>query len=208
MKKNIHNLILSIAILLSSIPLFSQGYEIRCRLHGSHQGYATLRLYHRDGNETSDSISINQDGRFTFRGPIKESIPALLTINGKRPYRLYISPDSNIDIYINPSGKKPLTIKGSPMTHTWQQLITPDTREDKSVHLSRLNNWVNNHPDHIFSPDIIATYLSHTWDYPTLSRSLNTLQGEALNTYHYRHLKEYLSQISRSNRPRLFKHRP
>lgn len=197
MKKSIHSLILSIVLLLPSLSLFSQGYEIRCRLHGSRHGYATLRLYHRDGNETLDSISINQDGRFTFRGPIKESIPALLTINGKRPYRLYISPESNIDIDIKPSGKKPLTIKGSPMTHTWQQIITPDPREDKSVHLARLNNWVNNHPDHIFSPDIIATYLSHTWDYPTLSRSLNTLQGEALNTYHYRHLKEYLSQISR-----------
>ena len=195
MRTKIRTLILTTILLLPSVKLSAQGYVINGRLHGSSKGYATLRLYHRDGNETLDSTTIDKSGRFTFRGPVKATLPALLTINGKRPYRLYISPESTIHIELKPGSKHPITIKGSPMTQAWHQLINSDKQEDKTVHSARLNNWVNNHPEHIFSPDLIASYLSHTWDYPTLARSLNTLQGEALNTYHYRHLREHLQHI-------------
>lgn len=195
--KSIRTRIIVIAMLLLSPQLFGQGYEIDVVLQGSSRGHATLRLYHRDGNEQVDSTQIDAKGRFSFRGPVKETIPALLTINSKRSYRIYISPENTINIEIKPGKKQSFRIKGSPMTEAWQALVAPDGKEDKNVHLQRLNNWVNNHPDHLFSPDLIATYLAHAWDYETLQRSLNTLQGEALNTYHYRRLQQYLSQLSR-----------
>lgn len=183
-------LLLFALMIFASVAAISQGYMINGQVKDSKKGYATLRTYFRDGNEQLDSTLIEADGKFYFRGQIKDPIPALLTINGKKTYRLYLSPGDHIEINLVPQNEKKTKIKGSKMTNEWYSLVSPQRKEDYDVHLSRLENWVINNPSHIFSPDIIATYLAYKWNYTELTRTLNTLKEEALNTYHYRHLRE------------------
>ncbi len=175
---------------LFTLVSFAQGYAIDGQVKGSKNGIATLRTYFRDGNEQLDSSKIEEDGKFYFRGQIKDPIPALLTINGKKTYRLYLSPGDNVEIILVPQNEKKTKIKGSKLTTEWYSIVAPQKKEDYDVHLSRLENWVINNPENIFSPDIIASYLAYKWNYSDLHRTLNTLKEEALNTYHYKHLRE------------------
>lgn len=186
MKKLILFAIASLFTLVS----FAQGYVIDGQVKGSKNGLATLRTYFRDGNEQLDSSKIEEDGKFYFRGQIKDPIPALLTINGKKTYRLYLSPGDNVEIVLVPQNENKTKIKGSKLTDKWYSIVAPQKKEDYDVHLSRLENWVINNPKDIFSPDIIASYLAYKWNYSDLHRTLNTLKEEALNTYHYKHLRE------------------
>ena len=183
-------LILFIFISLFTLVSFAQGYVIDGQIKGSKNGLATLRTYFRDGNEQLDSSKIEEDGKFYFRGQIKDPIPALLTINGKKTYRLYLSPGDNVEIVLAAQNEKKTKIKGSKLTDRWYSIVAPQKKEDYDVHLSRLENWVINNPSDIFSPDIIASYLAYKWNYSDLHRTLNTLKEEALNTYHYKHLRE------------------
>ena len=183
-------LILFIFISLFTLVSFAQGYVIDGQIKGSKNGLATLRTYFRDGNEQLDSSKIEEDGKFYFRGQIKDPIPALLTINGKKTYRLYLSPGDNVELVLVPQNEKKTKIKGSKLTDRWYSIVAPQKKEDYDVHLSRLENWVINNPSDIFSPDIIASYLAYKWNYSDLHRTLNTLKEEALNTYHYKHLRE------------------
>lgn len=184
--------ILLIFAMIFATSVLGQGFVINGLLKGSKKGLATLRIYYKDGNEQLDSSAIEKDGKFYFRGQILEPVPALLTLNDKRTYRLYLEPGKTIDVKLNPKGKKKTKIEGSELTDKWYALVNPKSKEDYDVHLERLENWVINNPGDIFCADIIATYLAYKWDYDDLSRSLNTLKGEALNTYHYRHLTERL----------------
>lgn len=183
-------LILFAFVSLFTLVSFAQGYVIDGQVKGSKNGLATLRTYFRDGNEQLDSSKIEEDGKFYFRGQIKDPIPALLTINGKKTYRLYLSPGDNVEIVLVPQNDKKTKIKGSKLTDKWYSIVAPQKKEDYDVHLSRLENWVINNPKDIFSPDIIASYLAYKWNYSDLHRTLNTLKEEALNTYHYKHLRE------------------
>lgn len=183
-------LILFIFISLFTLVSFAQGYVIDGQVKGSKNGLATLRTYFRDGNEQLDSSKIEEDGKFYFRGQIKDPIPALLTINGKKTYRLYLSPGDNVELVLAAQNEKKTKIKGSKLTDRWYSIVAPQKKEDYDVHLSRLENWVINNPSDIFSPDIIASYLAYKWNYSDLHRTLNTLKEEALNTYHYKHLRE------------------
>lgn len=183
-------LILFAFVSLFTLVSFAQGYVIDGQVKGSKNGLATLRTYFRDGNEQLDSSKIEEDGKFYFRGQIKDPIPALLTINGKKTYRLYLSPGDNVEIVLVPQNEKKTKIKGSKLTDKWYSIVAPQKKEDYDVHLSRLENWVINNPKDIFSPDIIASYLAYKWNYSDLHRTLNTLKEEALNTYHYKHLRE------------------
>ena len=187
---NMKKLILFIFISLFTLVSFAQGYVIDGQIKGSKNGLATLRTYFRDGNEQLDSSKIEEDGKFYFRGQIKDPIPALLTINGKKTYRLYLSPGDNVEIVLAAQNEKKTKIKGSKLTDRWYSIVAPQKKEDYDVHLSRLENWVINNPSDIFSPDIIASYLAYKWNYSDLHRTLNTLKEEALNTYHYKHLRE------------------
>ena len=185
-----------IFMLIFTLSIFAQGYVINGLLYKTGRGVATLRVYFKDGNEKIDTSAIEKDGKFYFRGMISEDVPALLTINGKKSYRLYLSPGSTIDITMGHSKEKKNGIKGSPLTDSWYSIVNPQGKEDYDVHLERLENWVINNPENIFCADIIASYLAHKWNYEELSRTLNTLKGEATNTYHYRHLKERLKQMN------------
>lgn len=187
---NMKKLILFIFISLFTLVSFAQGYVIDGQIKGSKNGLATLRTYFRDGNEQLDSSRIEEDGKFYFRGQIKDPIPALLTINGKKTYRLYLSPGDNVELVLAAQNEKKTKIKGSKLTDKWYSIVAPQKKEDYDVHLSRLENWVINNPSDIFSPDIIASYLAYKWNYSDLHRTLNTLKEEALNTYHYKHLRE------------------
>ena len=187
---NMKKLILFAFVSLFTLVSFAQGYVIDGQVKGSKNGLATLRTYFRDGNEQLDSSKIEEDGKFYFRGQIKDPIPALLTINGKKTYRLYLSPGDNVEIVLVPQNEKKTKIKGSKLTDKWYSIVAPQKKEDYDVHLSRLENWVINNPKDIFSPDIIASYLAYKWNYSDLHRTLNTLKEEALNTYHYKHLRE------------------
>lgn len=187
---NMKKLILFTLMSLFTLVSFAQGYMINGQIKESKNGLATLRTYFRDGNEQLDSARIEEDGKFYFRGQIKDPIPALLTINGKRTYRLYLSPGDNVELILVPNNEKKTKIKGTKLTTEWYSIVAPQKKEDYDVHLSRLENWVINNPSHIFSPDIIASYLAYKWNYSELTRTLNTLKEEALNTYHYKHLRE------------------
>ena len=187
---NMKKLILFIFISLFTLVSFAQGYVIDGQIKGSKNGLATLRTYFRDGNEQLDSSKIEEDGKCYFRGQIKDPIPALLTINGKKTYRLYLSPGDNVELVLAAQNEKKTKIKGSKLTDRWYSIVAPQKKEDYDVHLSRLENWVINNPSDIFSPDIIASYLAYKWNYSDLHRTLNTLKEEALNTYHYKHLRE------------------
>ena len=166
----------------------SDGYTIQGEVKKS-TGYATLRSYLSDGNELLDSIALDKKGRFVFRGYASEPMPALLTINGKKKYRLYLEPKMQMELSINPKKDVP-TIKNAKETERWYSIVTPIGNEDYNVYLSRLENWVVSNPEDIFSPDIIATYLSHYWNYDELSRHLNTLKGKATKVYYYKHLRD------------------
>ncbi len=187
---NMKKLILFTLMSLFTLVSFAQGYVIDGQIKGSKNGLATLRTYFRDGNEQLDSSRIEEDGKFYFRGQIKDPIPALLTINGKKTYRLYLSPGDNVELVLAAQNEKKTKIKGSKLTDKWYSIVAPQKKEDYDVHLSRLENWVINNPSDIFSPDIIASYLAYKWNYSDLYRTLNTLKEEALNTYHYKHLRE------------------
>ena len=73
-----------IATLIVSITCFCQGYTINGQIKDTKKGYVTLRSFFRDGNEQLDSTTIDKKGKFTFRGYVKDPIPALMTINGKK----------------------------------------------------------------------------------------------------------------------------
>ena len=105
-------LILFIFISLFTLVSFAQGYVIDGQIKGSKNGLATLRTYFRDGNEQLDSSKIEEDGKFYFRGQIKDPIPALLTINGKKTYRLYLSPGDNVELVLAAQNEKKTKIKG------------------------------------------------------------------------------------------------
>lgn len=170
-----------------TIP-FGQGYVINGELKGDKQGFVTLRSYFRDGNERVDTAYI-ENGKFTFRSPVSEVIPALLTINGMRGFRIYLEP-TTYTILIDVEQASKTSIKGSSWTDKWNEVTTPLKGEDYDVHMRRLENWVLNNPEHIFCSDIISSYLSYTWDYEDLFRTLNTLRKPATQTYHYLKLRE------------------
>lgn len=182
--------LLFILTMILSLGVSAQGFVVNGFLKGSKKGTATLRIYFKDGNEQLDSSAIEKDGKFYFRGQILEPVPALLTLNEKKTYRLYLEPGKTIEVKLEPNGKKKTQIKGSSLTDKWYEIVTPKAKEDYDVHLERLDNWVINNPEDIFCADIIASYLAYKWEAEELTRSLNTLKGEALNTYHYRHLTE------------------
>lgn len=180
--------ILSTFVAFSQTIPFGQGYIINGEIIGTQEGFVTLRSYFRDGNERVDTAYIEK-GKFIFRSPIKEVIPALLTINGMRDFRIYLEP-TNYEIKIDARQASKTTIKGSKWTDEWNKVTTPLNGEDFDVHLRRLENWIINNPEHIFCSDIISSYLAYRWDYEELFKTLNTLLKPATQTYHYIKLRE------------------
>lgn len=178
-----------IATLIVSITCFCQGYTINGQIKDTKKGYVTLRSFFRDGNEQLDSTTIDKKGKFTFRGYVKDPIPALMTINGKKRYRVYLQPQMNMVCEINPKKEQKTTFEGSSLTNKWNSIMTPQGKEDYNVYLSRLENWVINNPEDIFCSDIISSYLAYSWGYEELSKHLNTLKGEATQMYHYKKLR-------------------
>ncbi|MFA6807013.1 MAG: redoxin domain-containing protein, partial [Bacteroidales bacterium] len=170
-----------------TIP-FGKGYVINGEILNTYEGFVTLRSYFRDGNERVDTAYI-ENNKFTFRSPINEAIPALLTINGMRDFRIYLEP-TTYEIKIDAKQASNITIKGSKWTDKWNEVTRPLEKEDYNVHLRRLENWVINNPEHIFCADIISSYLAYRWDYEELFKTLNTLLKPATQTYHYLKLRE------------------
>ncbi|MDR0789975.1 MAG: redoxin domain-containing protein [Bacteroidales bacterium] len=179
-----------------SLTGFAQGYVINAQVKDVKSGTATLRLYFKDGNERVDSTTIDQKGSFAFRGDVKEPIPAMLSINGKRNYRIYIE-KGTYNLTIDPSSLAKSKFKGSKLTDKWYELTSPKDNEDYAVHLSRLENWILNNPDDIFCSDLIASFLAYQWDYNELSRTLNTLQKNARENYYYIHLQRRAEALKR-----------
>ena len=84
----------------------SKGYTVNGQvIKGS--GYATLRVYLPDGNERLDSTVLDDKGRFVFRGNATETMPALLTLNGKKQYRIYLEPSLQMTMKIEKKTDKP-----------------------------------------------------------------------------------------------------
>ena len=164
----------------------SQGYTINGQIKKG-TGYATLRTYLPDGNEKLDSTVLDEKGKFIFRGYATEIMPALLTINGKKEYRLYLEPSLNMIMEVDKKKETP-KFKNAKETLRWYSIITPQGTEDYNVYLARLENWVVNNPEDIFTCDIIASYLSYYWSFDDMDRHLNTLKGKATTGYFYKHL--------------------
>lgn len=177
-----------VAVAFSQTVPFGQGYVINGEIKGDKEGFVTLRSYFRDGNERVDTTYVEK-GKFTFRSPIKEIIPALLTINGVRDFRIYLEP-TTYTVKINAKKASKTIFKGSKWTDEWVNVTSPLKNEDYDVHLRRLENWVLNNPEHIFCADVISSYLAYKWDYEELFRTLNTLKKPATQTYHYLKLRE------------------
>lgn len=189
MKKIIFLIVLVCVVFVGNTQQYvmtSRGYTIEGQVQKG-TGYATLRTYLADGNESLDSTVLDKKGRFVFRGNTGEIVPALLTINGKKKYRVYLEPNLNMTMVI---GKKTDTPKfeNSPQTTRWYSIITPEGKEDGEVYINRLKNWVINNPTDIFTCDIIANYLAYHWSYEQLDKYLNTLKGNATSGYYYKHL--------------------
>ncbi len=191
MKKIIFLIVLVCVVFVGNTQQYvmtSRGYTIEGQVQKG-TGYATLRTYLADGNESLDSTVLDKKGRFVFRGNTGEIVPALLTINGKKKYRVYLEPNLNMTMVI---GKKTDTPKfeNSPQTTRWYSIITPEGKEDGEVYINRLKNWVINNPTDIFTCDIIANYLAYHWSYEQLDKYLNTLKGNATSGYYYKHLRD------------------
>lgn len=165
----------------------SKGYTINGQVtKGS--GYATLRVYLPDGNERLDSTVLDDKGKFVFRGYATETMPALLTINGKKQYRLYLESSLQMIMEISKKTDKP-KFKNAEETLRWYSIVEPQGNEDYDVYLARLENWVVNNPEDIFTCDIIASYLSYYWSFDEMDKHLNTLKGKATSGYYYKHLR-------------------
>ena len=165
----------------------SKGYTVNGQvIKGS--GYATLRVYLPDGNERLDSTVLDNKGRFVFRGNATETMPALLTLNGKKQYRIYLEPSLQMTMKIEKKTDKP-KFKDAVETLRWYSIVDPQDNEDYDVYLARLENWVVNNPEDIFTCDIIASYLSYYWSFDEMDRHLNTLKGKATSGYFYKHLR-------------------
>ncbi|MDO5760497.1 MAG: redoxin domain-containing protein [Bacteroidota bacterium] len=179
----------------------SKGYTIEGQVKKG-TGYATLRTYLPDGNEKLDSTLLDKKGKFVFRGNVTEVMPALLTINGKKTYRVYLEPNLAMTMKINKKTDVP-EFKNAPQTLRWYSIVMPQGKEDNEVYLSRLENWTINNPEDIFTCDIIANYLSFRWSFEQLDRCLNTLKGNATSGYYYKHLRKRnsdLEQLENSNK--------
>lgn len=181
-------MLLGFTMFAQQYVMTSDGYVINGQVKKS-TGYVTLRTYLPDGNELLDSVLIDKKGKFVFRGYATEAMPALLTVNGKKKYRIYVEPKISMELTIDPKKDLP-EVKNAPQTQRWYSIVTPIGNEDYDVYLSRLENWTVSNPEDIFSPDIMATYLSHYWTYEDLSRHLNTLKAHATQVYYYRHLRD------------------
>ena len=173
----------------------SKGYTINGEIKEG-VGYVTLRSFLNDGNERLDSVWMDKKGRFSFRGYTEQPIPALLNVNGKKFYRIYLEPAMEMKLKINPKKGK-FEVKNAPLTDKWYSLVNPDGIEDNGVYLARLENWSLNHPEDIFSPDIMSSYLAYRWDYDDLYRHLNILKGQATKCYFYFHLRKREEQLSK-----------
>ncbi len=165
----------------------SRGYTIDGQIKKG-SGYATLRVYLPDGNERLDSTLLDKKGQFVFRGNATETMPALLTINGKKQYRLYLEPSLQMTMEIDKKTDKP-KFKNAKETLRWYSIVEPQGTEDYDVYLARLENWVVNNPEDIFTCDIIASYLSYYWTFDEMDRHLNTLKGKATSGYYYKQLR-------------------
>lgn len=179
----------------------SRGYTIEGQVQKG-KGYATLRTYLPDGNEKLDSTLLDDKGKFVFRGNVTEIMPALLTINGKKMYRVYLEPNLAMNMEIKKKTDIP-KFKNAPQTIRWYSIINPQGKEDNEVYLARLENWVVNNPEDIFTCDIIANYLSYNWSFEELDRHLNTLKGNAVTGYYYKHLQRRnvnLEKLENSNK--------
>ena len=172
----------------------SKGYTISGEIKKG-VGYVTLRTYLKDGNELLDSVWMDKKGRFAFRGYTEKPIPALLSINGKKFYRIYLEPAKDMKLKINPKKEK-IEFKNAPLTDKWYSIVNPQGIEDNEVYLARLENWSLNNPEDIFSPDIMSSYLAYRWDYDELYKHLNVLKGEATKCYYYFHLRKREEQLS------------
>lgn len=183
-------LILSLVTFCQTAPQYtmtSKGYTIEGRVvKGS--GYITLKSYLPDGNMLYDSTRMDKKGKFSFVGHTQTPIPATLTINGKKEYRIYLEPNMQMKIQIDKKKEFP-TIKDAPLTTRWYSIVTPQQDEDNDVYLARLDNWALTHPEDIFSSDLMASYLSYYWDYEQLSKHLNVLKNNGTKTYYYTHLR-------------------
>lgn len=174
----------------------SKGYVINGEI-AKGEGYVTLRTYLADGNERLDSVLMDKKGRFVFRGYTEEPLPALLSINGMKFYRLYLEPAMNMKLTINEKKNK-FEVKDALMTNRWYSIVNPQGIEDNDVFLSRLDNWALNNPEDIFSPDIMSSYLAHQWDYDALYKHLNVLKGKATKCYYYFHLRKREEELSKT----------
>ena len=187
-------IVFSLQIFAQQYVMTSKGYTIEGEISKG-VGYATLRTFLADGNELLDSVWMDKKGRFTFRGYTEEAIPALLNINGKKTYRIYIEPSANIEIEIN-AKKGKFEVKNSPLTTKWYSIVDPQGIEDNEVYLARLENWAMNNPEDIFSPDIMSSYLAYKWGYEDLYKHLNVLKGKATKCYYYFHLRKREEKLS------------
>lgn len=182
-------ILLVTAALFLSLGAFGQGYVINVNVEGAPEGDAVLRIFYRDGNERMDSIHFT-NGKFTFRGPVNEAIPAALTVNHRRnTIRLYLE-NKTYTVNINLSDRRKNTVAGSPLTDKWNKITTVKDGESDDKHFKRLERWVLDNPEDIFAPDIIASFLSYRWNYRELQRTLNTLKRPATDVYHYLKLRE------------------
>lgn len=172
-----------------------RGYIINGQIKKG-SGYATLRTYLPDGNESLDSTVLDKKGKFVFRGNVTEVMPALLTINGKMKYRIYLEPSLQMSLEVDKKKDTP-KIKDAPQTLRWYDIVNPRGKEDYNVYLSRLENWVVNNPEDIFTCDIVASYLSHYWSYDDMDRHLNTFKGKAVSGYYYKHLRHRDKELAK-----------
>lgn len=180
-------ILFSVIAFSQTVP-FGQGYIINGEIAGENNGFVTLRSFFRDGNEKVDTCFI-ENGTFTFRSPVENIIPAQLSVNGLRGFRIYLEPSTYI-IKINPLKASETSIKGSKSTDDWYNVTNALKDEDYDVHMRRLENWVLNNPTNIFCSDVISSFLSYNWGYDELNKTLNTLLKPASQTYHYLKLRE------------------
>lgn len=187
--------VLTFGVFAQQYIMTSKGYTINGEISKG-VGYVTLRTFLRDGNEKLDSVWMDKKGRFVLRGYTQEAVPALLNINGKKFYRLYLEPSMDMKLKINPKKGK-FEVKNAPLTDKWYSIVNPVGIEDNEVYLARLENWAVNNPEDIFSPDIMSSYLAYRWDYDNLYKHLNVLKGQATKCYHYFHLRKREEQLSK-----------
>jgi peroxiredoxin len=125
--KYLNKILLSLFLLFYSFQLFSapEGYLINFRIKGLKDTTCLIANYYGNGTYVKDTLKVDKNGRFTFKGPA--DLPRgmyLIVITDKNYFEVVINDDRKFSIeteILNPQNH--MVIKGSPENQLFYEYL-------------------------------------------------------------------------------------